>query len=184
MPWALSLKHLLGAKNQIVAKLWITPTPHSQSTVGFSVNDRSPMPSLTMSAILKSRKHDGLPVDVVFRGGQHRRLMVRSVGEGWFSAQATGISSSELVVTFAAVSLVTGDFSELDEGCDGSPIIPLGAMLVQLERQRTQVSVNLRGVTLLGCVNAVRQDCLSLLKPDGISVLIPLTAMLWLETCG
>jgi hypothetical protein len=57
-------------------------------------------------------------------------------------------------------------------------------MLVQLERQHTEVIVHLHDVALAGRIHSVGQDCLSLQKSDHTEVLIPMENFLWLEACG
>jgi hypothetical protein len=164
--------------------LWITVIRNLRSAVGFTVNDRSLMPPMTLIAVVRSHKRNGVPLEVLFRGGQHRQLSVRSVGEDWFSAQETGVLGSELVITLDAISLMRGDPSELERDTTSSSCVPLAAMLVQLERQRTRVIVHLEDHALVGHLNGVGEDFVSLTQRDGTHVLIPLEALLWLEACG
>jgi hypothetical protein len=184
MPWVSSPKHELPPKNQNVVKLWKTVIRNLGSHVGFTVNDRSPMSPITLSAMMSSYKDRGVPVDVSFRGGQRRQMMIRAVGDTWFSAQETGITASELVVTFAAVSLMSADFPDLEQETVKRPRVPLTAMLVQLERQHTRVAVHLSGLTMVGHLNGVGLDCVGLTQKDGTPVVIPLGDFLWLEACG
>jgi hypothetical protein len=57
-------------------------------------------------------------------------------------------------------------------------------MLVQLERQRTEVIVHLSDSALTGRIHSVGEDYLSVQKSDHTEVVIPLGNFLWLEACG
>jgi len=57
-------------------------------------------------------------------------------------------------------------------------------MLVQLERQRTEVIVHLSDSALTGRIHSVGEDYLSVQKSDHTEVVIPLGNFLWLEAWG
>ena len=54
MPWALSPKHYLQAKNEKVPKLWKTFVGKSGTAVGFTSNDRSPMTVSNLRELLEA----------------------------------------------------------------------------------------------------------------------------------
>jgi hypothetical protein len=57
-------------------------------------------------------------------------------------------------------------------------------MLIQLERQRTDVIVHLPNVALAGRICSVGEDYLRVQKSDHTEIVIPLDNFLWLEACG
>ena len=184
MPWALSPKHYLQAKNEKVPKLWKTFVAKSGPAVGFTSNDRSPMTVSNLRELLCSSRANGIPLEVSFHGGHLREVMVRSVGASWFSARETGPSGSELVMSLRAVHAISGEFGESQPRDSPRSTIPLRAMLVQLERQRTEVIVHLSDSALTGRIHSVGEDYLSVQKSDHTEVFIPLDNFLWLEACG
>ena len=66
----------------------------------------------------------------------------------------------------------------------GSSTVPLHAMLLQLERQRTLVIVHLPELSVAGRIGDVGVDFLTVSKTDTTEVLIPLAHFVWLEACG
>ena len=134
--------------------------------------------------LLCSSRVNGMPLEVSFHGGHLREVMVRSVGASWFSARETGPSGSELVMSLRAVHAISGEFGESQPRDSPRSTIPLRAMLVQLERQRTEVIVHLPDTALAGRIHSVGQDYLSVQKSDHTEVIIPMENFLWLEACG
>ncbi len=184
MPWALSPKHYLQAKNEKVPKLWKTFVAKFRTPVGFTSNDRSPMTVSNLRELLCSSRTNGIPLEVSFHGGHLREVMVRSVGGSWFSARETGPSGSELVMSLRAVHAISGEVGESQPRDSTTSTIPLRAMLVHLERQRTEVIVHLSDSALAGRIHSVGEDYLSVQKSDHTEVVIPLDNFLWLEACG
>ena len=184
MPWALSPKHYLQAKNEKVPKLWKTFVAKFRTLVGFTSNDRSPMTVSNLRELLCSSRANGMPLEVSFHGGHLREVMVRSVGGSWFSARETGPSGSELVMSLRAVHAISGEVGESQARDSTTSTIPLRAMLVHLERQRTEVIVHLSDSAFAGRIHSVGEDYLSVQKSDHIEVFIPLDNFLWLEACG
>lgn len=142
------------------------------------------MSQLPLSAILGSHKRSGVPLSLSLRGGHYRQVEVRSVGDSWFSAQETGDSGVELVITFSAVSVLRRISSLDEEGHFPASLTPLAAMLAQLQRQRTTVIFHLEDLDLVGCVTMVGSDCLQVSSRNGNVVLVPVGRLLWLEACG
>ena len=134
--------------------------------------------------LLCSSRANGIPLEVSFHGGHLREVMVRSVGGSWFSARETGPSGSELVMSLRAVHAISGEVGESQPRDSTTSTIPLRAMLVHLERQRTEVIVHLSNYALAGRIHAVGEDYLSVQKSDHTEVFIPLNNFLWLEACG
>lgn len=134
--------------------------------------------------LLCSSRVNGMPLEVSFHGGHLREVMVRSVGASWFSARETGPSGSELVMALRAVHAISGEVGELQPRDFARSTIPLRAMLVQLERQRTEVIVHLSDSALAGRIHSVGEDYLIVQKSDHTEVVIPLDNFLWLEACG
>lgn len=184
MPWAFSPKHYLPPENENVSNLWKTFAQKSGTPVGFTSNDRRPMTVSTLRELLCSSRVSGLPLEVSFHGGHLREVIVRSVGGSWFSARETGPSGSELVMSLRAVHAISGEFREPEPRDFTSSAIPLRAMLVQLERQQTEVIVHLPDGAVSGRIRSVGNDYLSVQKSDHTEVIIPLENFLWLEACG
>ena len=134
--------------------------------------------------LLCSSRANGIPLEVSFHGGHLREVMVRSVGGSWFSARETGPSGSELVMSLRAVHAISGEVGESQPRDSTTSTIPLRAMLVHLERQRTEVIVHLSDSALAGRIHSVGEDYLSFQKSDHAEVVIPLNNFLWLEACG
>ena len=134
--------------------------------------------------LLCSSRANGMPVEVSFHGGHLREVMVRSVGGSWFSARETGPSGSELVMSLRAVHAISGEVGESQPGDSTTSTIPLRAMLVHLERQRTEVIVHLSDSALAGRIHSVGEDYLIVQKSNHTEVVIPLDNFLWLEACG
>ena len=134
--------------------------------------------------LLCSSRVNGMPLEVSFHGGHLRVVMVRSVGASWFSARETGPSGSELVMALRAVHAISGEVGEQQQQDSPRSTIPLRAMLLQLERQRTEVIVHLLDSALAGRIHSVGEDYLSVQKSDHTEVFIPLNNFLWLEACG
>jgi hypothetical protein len=57
-------------------------------------------------------------------------------------------------------------------------------MLVQLERQQTEVIVHLPDGALAGRISSVGEDYLRVQRSDHTEVVIPMENFLWLEACG
>jgi hypothetical protein len=184
MPWAFSPKHYLPPKNQNVSNLWKTFVEKLGTPVGFTSNDRSPMTVSTFRELLCSSRVSGRPLEVSFHGGHHRDMIIRSVGGSWFSARVTGPSRSELVISLRAVHTISGELGEPEPRDSTSSAIPLRAMLVQLERQQTEVIVHLPDGALAGRIFSVGQDYLRVQRSDHTEVVIPMENFLWLEACG
>ena len=184
MPWAFSPKHFLPPKNENVSNLWKTFAEKSGTPLGFSSNDGSPMTLSTLRELLCSSRVNGMPLEVSFQGGHLREVVVRSVGGSWFSARETGPSGSELVMSLRAVHAISGEVGEPQPRDFTSSAIPLRAMLVQLERQQTEVIVHLPDVVFAGRIHSVGEDYLSVQKSDHTEVIIPMENFLWLEACG
>ena len=184
MPWAFSPKHYLPPKNEIVSNLWKTFVAKCGTPVGFTSNDRSPMTVSTLRELLVSSRVSGIPLQVSFHGGHLREVIVRSVGGSWFSAREKGPAGSELVMSLRAVHSISGDIKAPEAGDFASSAIPLRAMLVQLERQRTEVVVHVPEGGFAGRIHSVGQDYLSVKKSDHTEVVIPMGNFLWLEACG
>ena len=142
------------------------------------------MPDVCLTAILRHAQHSGLPLSVSLRGGLVRELLVRSVGDSWFSAHETGALGGEFVVSLRAVHMIAGHRVEPAPENFGSSTVPLHAMLLQLERQRTLVIVHLPELSVAGRMGDVGVDFLTVSKTDTTQVLIPLAHFLWLEACG
>ena len=142
------------------------------------------MPDVCLTAILRHAQHSGLPLSVSLRGGLVRELLVRSVGDSWFSAHETGALGGEFVVSLRAVHMIAGHRVETVPESSGSFTVPLHAMLFQLERQRTLVIAHLPELSVAGHISEVGIDFLTVSKTDATQVLIPLAHFLWLEACG
>jgi len=138
----------------------------------------------TFRELLCSSRVSGRPLEVSFHGGHHRDMIIRSVGGSWFSARATGPSRSELVISLRAVHAISGELGEPEPRDSTSSAIPLRAMLVQLERQQTEVIVHLPDGALAGRIFSVGQDYLRVQRSDHTEVVIPMESFLWLEACG
>ena len=138
----------------------------------------------TLRELLCSSRVSGRPLEVAFHGGHLREMVVRSVGGSWFSAKETGPSGSELVMSLRAVHAISGEVGKSEPGESLSSAIPLRAMLIQLERQRTDVIVHLPNVALAGRICSVGEDYLRVQKSDHTEIVIPLDNFLWLEACG
>ena len=134
--------------------------------------------------LLCSSRANGIPLEVSFHGGHLREVMVRSVGGSWFSARETGPSGSELVMSLRAVHAISGEVGESQPRDSTTSTIPLRAMLVHLERQRTEVIVHLSDSALAGRIHSVGEDYLIVQKSNHTEVVIPLDNFLWLEACG
>jgi hypothetical protein len=184
MPWAFSPKHYLPGKNQNVANLWKTTGANSSIPVWFLINDRSPMPDESLPAILRHAQHSASPLTVTLQGGLVRELLVRSVGDSWFSGHETGALGGEFVISLRAVHMIAGHRVEHAPESSGLSAVPLHAMLLQLERQRTLVIIHLPELSVAGRIGDVGVDFLRLSKTDATQVLIPLAHFLWLEACG
>ena len=142
------------------------------------------MPDVDLSAILRHAHHSAQPLTVSLQGGLVRELLVRSVGDSWFSAHETGALGGEFVVSLRAVHMIAGHRVEAVPESSGSSTVPLHAMLFQLERQRTLVIVHLPELSVTGRMGDVGADFLTVSKTDTTQVLIPLAHFLWLEACG
>ena len=142
------------------------------------------MPDVDLSAILRHAQHSALPLTVSLQGGLVRELLVRSVGDSWFSAHETGALGGEFVVSLRAVHMIAGHRVEPAPENFGSSTVPLHAMLFQLERQRTLVIVHLPELSVAGRIGDVGVDFLTVSKTETTQVLIPLAHFLWLEACG
>ena len=142
------------------------------------------MPDVDLSAILRHAQHSGLPLTVSLQRGLVRELLVRSVGDSWFSAHETGALGGEFVISFRALHMIAGHRVEPVPENFGSSTVPLHAMLLQLERQRTLVIVHLPELSVAGRMGDVGVDFLTVSKTDTTQVLIPLAHVLWLEACG
>jgi hypothetical protein len=142
------------------------------------------MPDVSLPAILRHAQHGALPLTVTLQGGLVRELLVRSVGNSWFSAHQSGALGGEFVISLRAVHMIAGYRVEPAPESSGSSTVPLHAMLLQLERQRTLVIVHLPELSIAGRIGDVGVDFLSLSKTDTTQVLIPLAHFLWLEACG
>ena len=142
------------------------------------------MPDLSLPAILRHAQHRALPLTVTLQGGLVRELLVRSVGDSWFSGHETGALGGEFVISLGAVHLIAGHRVEPAPESSGSSTVPLHAMLLQLERQRTLVIIHLPELSVAGRIGDVGVDFLRLSKTDATQVLIPLAHFLWLEACG
>ena len=184
MPWVFSPKHYLLPQNENLSNLWKTFVAISGLPVGFTSNDRSPMRPSTLRELLCSSRVSGRPLEVSFHGGHLREMIVRSVGGSWFSARETGPPGSELVMSLRAVHAISGEVGELQPQDSARSTIPLRAMLLQLERQGTEVIVHLSDSALAGRIHSVGEDYLSVQKSDHTEVVIPLDNFLWLEACG
>lgn len=142
------------------------------------------MPDVSLPAILRHARHSALPLTVTLQGGLVRELLVRSVGDSWFSAHETGALGGEFVISLRAVRMIAGHRVEPAPESSGSSTVPLHAMLLQLERQRTLVIVHLPELSVAGRISDVGVDFLRVSKTDTTQVLIPLAHFLWLEACG
>ena len=142
------------------------------------------MPDVSLPAILRHAQHSALPLTVTLQGGLVRELLVRSVGDSWFSAHETGALGGEFVVSLRAVRMIAGHPVEPAPESSGPSAVPLHAMLLQLERQRTLVIIHLPELSVAGRIGEVGVDFLRLSKTDATQVLIPLARFLWLEACG
>jgi len=142
------------------------------------------MPDVSLSAILRHALHSALPLSVSLQGGLVRELLVRSVGDSWFSAHETSALGGEFVVSLGAVQMIAGCPVEPAPESSGSSTVPLHAMLLQLERQRTLAIVHLLELSVAGRIGDVGVDFLTVSKTDTTEVLIPLAHFLWLEACG
>lgn len=142
------------------------------------------MSAVTLSAILLAHKVSRVPLDIVLPGGHRRRVLVRTVGHEWFSANDIGVLAPELVVAFRAALLVSEDSLQGTLLDQVEKQIPLRAMLSNLQRQRTQVLLHLEGLELQGVVIDVFGDCMSFFAAGTSRVVIPLERFLWLEVCG
>jgi len=140
--------------------------------------------AVTLSAILLAHKVARVPLDIVLPGGHRRRVLVRTVGHGWFSAIDIGALAPELVVVFRAALLASEDFLQSTLLDQEDMHIPLRAVLTSLQRQRTQVLLHLEGLELQGVVIDVAGDCMSFFATGAGRVAIPLARFLWLEVCG
>ena len=142
------------------------------------------MPDMSLSAILRHAQHSALPITVSLQGGLVRELLVRSVGDSWFSAHETGAPGGEFVISLRAVQMIAGHRVEPAPESSGSSTVPLHAMLLQLERQRTLVIIHLPELSVAGRIGDVGVDFLRVSKTDTTQVLIPLAHFVWLEACG
>ena len=142
------------------------------------------MPDVDLSAILRHAQHSALPLTVSLQGGLVRELLVRSVGDSWFSAHETGALGGEFVISLRALHMIAGHRVESAPENFGSSTVPLHAMLLHLERQRTLVIVHLSELSVPGRIGDVGVDFLTVSKTDTTQVLIPLGHFLWLEACG
>ena len=142
------------------------------------------MPDVSLPAILRHAQHSALPLTVTLRGGLIRELLVRSVGDSWFSAHGTGALGGEFVISLRALHMIAGHRVESAPENFGSSTVPLHAMLLQLERQGTLVIVHLPELSVVGRIGDVGLDFLTVSKTETTQVLIPLAHFLWLEACG
>ena len=142
------------------------------------------MPDVSLPAILRHAQHSALPLTVTLQGGLVRELLVRSVGNSWFSAHETGALGGEFVISLRAVQVIAGHRVEPAPASSGSSTVPLHAMLLQLERQRTLVIIHLPELSVAGRIGDVGVDFLRVSKTDTTQVLIPLAHFVWLEACG
>ena len=142
------------------------------------------MPDVSLPAILRHAQHSALPLTVTLQGGPVGELLVRSVGDSWFSAHETGALGGEFVISLRAVRMIAGHRVEPAPESSGSSTVPLHAMLLQLERQRTLVIVHLPELSVAGRIGDVGVDFLTVSKTDTTEVLIPLAHFVWLEACG
>lgn len=137
-----------------------------------------------LSGILISHKDSQVPLEIVLPGGHCQTVHVRAVGMGWFSANDAGASETELVIACDAVLLVSGVFEDVEYAVPECGQIPLRAMLANLERQRTTVSMHLKELVLEGLINGVGADYVAFWQRGGRQVAVPFTRILWLEVCG
>ena len=142
------------------------------------------MPDVDLSAILRHAHHSALPLTVSLQGSLVRELLVRSVGDSWFSAHGTGALGGEFVISLRALHMIAGHRVEPAPENFGSSTVPLHAMLLQLERQGTLVIVHLPELSVVGRIGDVGLDFLTVSRTETTQVLIPLAHFLWLEACG
>ena len=184
MPWAFSPKDLLAPKNQNIAKLWKTSINDCASHLGFVVNDRSPMTLSTLRELLCATKANAVPVEVTLPGDHQKNLFIRAVGDSWFSAHDTRRSGSEVVISLGALQMFSTEMGEPQPPVSVHPGVPLSAMMVQLERQKTTIILHLSGITLRGVMCSVGQDYLGVTVAGDRRVMVPFENFLWLEACG
>lgn len=184
MPWAFSPKHLLTPKNQNIAKLWKTSINQCARHVGFVVNDRSPMTLSTLRELLCAAKANAVPVEVVLPGDHQKNLLIRAVGDSWFSAHDIRRPGSEVVISLKALQVLSAEMAEPEPQVSLHPGVPFSAMMVQLERQKTTIILYLSGITLRGVICSVGKDYLGMTVAGDRRVLVPVANFLWLEACG
>ena len=142
------------------------------------------MTDSSLLAILRHAQQSASPVTVSLQGSGVRELLVRTVGDCWFSAREHGVGVGEFVVSLTAVHMISGVRFERAYDSSGLSRVPLHAILFQLERQRTTIILHIPELSLVGRISEVGADFLALDRSDGTELLIPLCAFLWLEACG
>ncbi len=183
MPWAFSPKHLFPPKNQNVAKLWKT-RPIRQSALRFLFSDGSEMVRFSISGILYLAKEREETLEVSLVTGHTVGLRIRAIGQSWFSADLLGPRQSEVVIMHRALRTldrIIDGHCELEET---RPQTPIHSMLGHLEQQRTRLVLHARDLSITGSISAVGSDVFQVRRDDRTHALIPLCALLWLETCG
>ena len=142
------------------------------------------MPGVPLTSLLRDAKLNARPITLTLAGGQVRELLVRSVGNSWFSAAEPGDGGGEFVVSLNGVRMISHPCVETVPFRLTAQAIPISAMLLQLKRQHTAVVVHLSEVILRGSIIEVGRDFFALKRSDDAQVIVPLTAFLWLEACG
>ena len=142
------------------------------------------MPGAPLSSLLRDAKLNAKPITFTLAGGQVRELLVRSVGNSWFSAAEPGDGGGEFVVSLNGVRMISHPRFETVSFRLTEQATPIFAMLLQLKLQHTTVVVYLSEMILRGSISEVGSDFFALKKPDDAQVIVPLTAFLWLEACG
>lgn len=138
----------------------------------------------TFRAILCAARTSREPLEICLPGRRWHKVVIRTVGDSWFSANQVGGVDSELVISLNAVTMIHGGQPVTDAETPRHASIPLVAMLVQLERQHTDVVICMKELSLRGRITRVGADWVGLRKSGAEHALLPLSQFLWLEACG
>lgn len=142
------------------------------------------MERLSISGILHLAKERDKPIEVGMSTGHSLRLRIRAIGRLWFSADLLGLRQSEVVVMHRGICTVhesvEGDYQAEESGFQA----PIQSMLSQLELHKARVVLHAETMLVTGRICAVGIDVVGVQRDDGTRVLVPIAAVLWLETCG
>jgi hypothetical protein len=142
------------------------------------------MERVSISGILQLAKEHGQPLEVGMSTGHTLSLRIRAIGRLWFSADLLGPRQSEVVVMHRGIHMIHG-VVEVDYQAYGSGFLaPIQLMLGQLELHKARVVLHTETLFVTGRICAVGSDVVGVHRDDGTRVLVPISAVLWLETCG